>query len=235
VRFENGTVGVINREKASEQNPEISDLYIDIGASDKDEALKLVSPGDCASLYGELHHNFNRLIGKGLSNTAGCAVLLEALKQVPSSGFNLYIAFTVQGVLGARGAKVIGNQLSVQAGVSIDITPAADTPKPENLPVKLGKGAGIKVMDKTLLATPVIKRHLVGLAEKKGIPYQYEIHSHWGTDAGIINLSNGGVASGAISLPIRYPFSPMEMIDTRDLKACLDLTVALLEEDFPKA
>jgi endoglucanase len=77
-----------------------------------------------------------------------------------------------------------------------------------------------------------VKDLLVQLAEENSIPYQMEVLERGGTDAGAIHLTKAGVPSGAISIPTRYVHSPSEMVDIRDVQACVDLVVALAKVDL---
>ena len=82
VRFQNGTVGVIAVEESKEEKEfKLADLYIDIGARNRDEAKTMVTVGDTAAFAGALSGNGNRVMGPYLDNRAGCAVLLEAMQQ----------------------------------------------------------------------------------------------------------------------------------------------------------
>lgn len=98
--------------------------------------------------------------------------------------------------------------------------------------VSLGKGAAIKVKDSSLIAHPKVKELLVQLCETNGIPYQMEVLEFGGTDAGAIHLTKAGVPSGTISIPTRYVHSPSEMVDIRDVQACIDLVVAVSNQDL---
>jgi endoglucanase len=72
---------------------------------------------------------------------------------------------------------------------------------------------------------------LVGLAEREGIPYAVEASPRsTGTDADAIHLSRGGVATGIISIPIRYMHSPNEMIALSDVENAAKLIAAFVRE-----
>ena len=92
--------------------------------------------------------------------------------------------------------------------------------------VKLGEGAAIKFMDRSLVATPCVRDALIAAAEKAGAKYQREVLPFGGTDAGAIQLSRGGVPAGTLSIPCRYVHSACETIDMRDM----DSALAILKE-----
>ena len=94
---------------------------------------------------------------------------------------------------------------------------------------KLGKGAAIKIMDRSVLCDSFVRSKLAELAAENNISYQLEIMNYGGTDAGAISLSGSGVKTGGISIPTRYIHSPSEMINKNDLKSAIDLLCVFLE------
>jgi endoglucanase len=72
---------------------------------------------------------------------------------------------------------------------------------------------------------------LVEAAKKAKLDYQLEADPRpTGTDARAMQMARGGVATGLISVPLRYMHTPSEMVDLADVEA----TVKLLVE-FAKA
>jgi endoglucanase len=232
VRFAGGAVGVIYQEKGSWKDLTLDKLYIDIGAESKEEALQKVKLGE----FGIFHRDFedlgNRLIAKSMDDRVGCAVLIEALKKIESPANTLYFVFTSQEEVGLRGARVAAYGIEPDLGIALDVTLTGDMPEARRMEVSLGKGAAIKVKDSSIIVHPKVKELLVDLAEEKQIPYQMEVLEAGGTDAGAIHVSRAGVPSGAISIPTRYVHSPSEMVDIRDVQACVDLVVALADSDL---
>ncbi len=84
-------------------------------------------------------------------------------------------------------------------------------------------------MDRSVIAHPAVRRLLAETARDAGIPYQMEVLTRGGTDAGAIHLSREGVPTGAVSIPCRYVHTPSEMVDLRDMAGARDLLVALLQ------
>src|SRR5207247_9387089 len=95
---------------------------------------------------------------------------------------------------------------------------------------QLGKGAAIKIMDSSLLCHPKLVRHFRDVAEKHNIPYQLEILSRGGTDAGGIQRSRGGVPSFTLSIPTRYVHTVNEMAAISDIEATINLLARYLED-----
>lgn len=232
VRFANGTIGVIYQEKGDWKELTLDKLYIDIGAGSKDEALTKVRVGEFGIFHREFADLGNRLIAKSMDDRIGCAVLIEALKKIDKPTNTLYFVFTTQEEVGLRGARTAAFGLDPDLGIALDVTLTGDMPEARRMDVSLGKGAAIKVKDSSLIAHPKVKELLVQLCETNGIPYQMEVLEFGGTDAGAIHLTKAGVPSGTISIPTRYVHSPSEMVDIRDVQACIDLVVAVSNQDL---
>lgn len=230
VCFENGVVGVIGTEKENKDRA-ISKLFIDIGAKDKIEAEKLVSVGDMAVFEGSFVKSGDAVISKALDNRAGCYVLIEALKQAKTDN-DLYFVFTSQEEVGLRGAKTSAYGINPDYAIAIDVTDTGDTPNAETMAVKMGKGAAIKVMDHSILCDSMIRTTLIECAKKNNIPYQLEVMTDGGTDAGAISVTRAGIKTGGISIPTRYIHSPAEMASISDIENCIKLLTQFLEIDL---
>ncbi len=233
VEFLNETVGVIgSEEEAFDKKPTIDKLYIDIGAKDKADAEKRITIGDMAVFRGEYHEGNGIVISKALDNRAGCYILMEALKRVGESENDLYFVFTSQEEVGLRGAKTAAFSIEPDYAVAVDVTDTGDTPNAPVMDVKMGGGAAVKVMDRSVLCDSYVRSMITETARENGIPYQLEIMTDGGTDAGAIHLSGAGVKTGGISLPTRYIHSPSETASADDIKACIDLVTALAKENW---
>jgi len=222
VIFDNGIVGVISLEEKAEK-PSVDKMYIDIGASSKADAEKLVKTGDTASFCGEPVITDNVVISKALDNRAGCYVLIKAMENVLSSENDISFVFTVQEEVGLRGAHTSAFQVNPEIAIAIDVTDTGDTPNCPEMAVELGKGAAIKVMDRSIICHPEIRTGLIEAAKKASVPYQLEIMTDGGTDAGAIHLSREGVKTGGISIPTRYIHSPSEMASIDDINNVIKL------------
>lgn len=233
VRFADGTIGTINGEFVSDsKHVTAHTMYIDIGAADAEEALRQVPLGSTACSFGQFTVQHNRLIGKALDNRVGCAVLVQALRQVKQPGSDVYISFTVQEEVGGRGAIAAAYQIEPTVAVTIDGTPAGDTPKANTLPAKLGQGAAIVAKDQFILAHPYVKQRLTALAADQQIPYQLAVATHGKTAASPIHASRAGVQTGGLAIPVRHRRTAGEIADMHDIEACVQLVCALMETPF---
>ena len=209
-------------------------LSIDIGASTKAEAERLVQRGDFAAFdvaFAELGASGWRTVsGKALDDRAGCALLAELLKE--RWPFEISAAFTVQEEVGLRGARVAAYAEEPAAAVVLEVTGANEVPtdKDVNPSTRLGAGPAITVRDNSFIADPRLVAHFAGTAEKLGIPHQFKQPNIGGTDAGAIHTSRAGVPSITIAVPARYIHSPAAIMDLGDF----DRAIALVRESLAR-
>lgn len=238
IKFENrvcGVVGVkpihlLDKDERGKIPPK-DELYIDIGASSKEEAQKLVPPG----MTGVFSVEFTRmgehkLMSKALDDRAGCWALIDIIKgEIP---YDAWFSFSVQEEIGARGAVVSSYSIDPDYAVVLETTTAADIiGVPEHRRVcELGKGAAISFMDRSTVYLPEVYKRAIGAAEKNHIPYQMKTLVAGGNNAGSIHQSRGGIKTVTINVPCRYLHSPSCVCDERDVIAARDLALAMIEE-----
>ncbi|KAB3524943.1 M42 family metallopeptidase [Alkaliphilus serpentinus] len=233
VIFENGTIGVVGTEKLdSLKDLTLEKLFIDIGASTREEAEKLVSIGDTCVYYSEPLIDDKKVISPAMDDRIGCFIMIEAIKKINESPYDLYFVFTVQEEVGIRGAKTSAYAINPDYGIALDVTSTGDTPKAKTMAVKLGNGPAIKVRDNSLLCHPKIKNHMVKQAKAHNIPYQMEVLEFGGTDSGSIHLTREGVPSGVLSIPTRYIHTDCEMCHITDIANSIELTAKILEAEI---
>lgn len=231
VRFENGVTGAVKvHGKADEDKLTLDDLYLDIGAESRAEAQSMVRLGDTAVYATVTEKAGNRIISPYLDNRVSCAILLKVLERLTTSEYDLYLVFSVQEELGLRGAKTAAYAIDPDLAVAVDVTGAYDYPgAPKAGSAVLGGGAAIKVMDSSVICHPDLVERLADLARQRGIKAQMDVLTRGGTDAGAIHQSRRGVMTGGVSIPCRYTHTPTSMVDLRDVEACVDTLVALIE------
>ncbi len=194
----------------------VNKLYIDIGAKDKDDALKVVKVGDYVSFLAHAEEFQGIFKGKALDNRAGCAALLEILQRDYPGSFTA--VFTVQEEIGCRGARVAAYRLNPRLALVLETTVAADLPDVEEKDhvTQLGKGPAFTLQDSSIVTHPRVLERLIAVAREGGIPYQFRRYSGASTDAGAISLAHGGVPAGVISNPCRYLHSPASILNLDD-------------------
>jgi endoglucanase len=204
------------------------ELWLDIGAKDKDEAASVVAIGDPVTLelsYQEMRNNLAN--SPGMDNKTGLWVCVEALRRARERGglnVALFTVSTVQEEIGLRGAITSAYGVNPHVGVAVDVTHATDCPtidKTQEGDIKLGGGP---VIYRGPNMNPVVVERLRAAAEKADIKVQWGASGRGtGTDANAIQLARGGVAAGLISVPNRYMHSAVEMISLDDIDQSADL------------
>ena len=231
VAFADGLVGVFGVEKVDKPADvlKIDKIYIDVGAVDKADAESKVQVGDLGAYQRPFVDLGQRLMANNFDDRIGCAILVQVIKELAACPNEVYFVFTVQEEVGLRGARTSAFGIDPDMGIALDVTGAGDTPESHVMPMELGKGAAIKVKDKSLLVSPRVRELLVETAQAHDIPYQLEVLPFGGTDAGAMQLTRAGVLAGCVSVPSRYVHTPSEIVDYGDVRACVDLLARLLE------
>ena len=238
----NGTLtGVIgskppHRMKEAERKKVISyeDMFIDIGASDREEAENMVKLGDPVIVNQDFTELGKSLVkGKALDNRVGCAVLIEVMKQAETDA-TLYGVGTVQEEVGLKGAKTSAFKIHPDMAIALDVTISGDHPgiKEDEAPAKAGKGPAIILADASgrgILTHPKVKELLISAADEEGIPYQLEVSEGGTTDASAIHLTREGIPTGVISPPTRYIHTPVSVVNVEDVENAVKLILAVLK------
>jgi endoglucanase len=204
------------------------ELWLDIGAKDRDEAAAAVQIGDPVTLelgYQEMRNGFAN--SPGMDNKTGLWVAIEALRRAKKrEGLNVavFAVATVQEEIGLRGAITSAYGVNPHVGVAIDVTHATDCPtidKTQEGDIKLGGGP---VIYRGPNMNPVVVERLRTAADSANIDVQWGASGRGtGTDANAIQLCRAGVAAGLISVPNRYMHSAVEMISLDDIDRSADL------------
>ena len=194
--------------------PKADSLYIDIGASSKEEALKLVRIGDRAVICGEYTQMGSKIKAKAIDDRAGCAILISLL--MADSDYDFYATFSVQEEVGLRGAKAVAFTVEPDSAIVLEATTAADIAGVEasKRVCLLGEGPAVSFMDRAT----VYDRDYYNAALKSGIKCQPKAAVAGGNNSGAVHLSRGGVRTLAISVPCRYIHSPSCVADTKDIE-----------------
>ena len=211
----------------------IEDMFIDIGAGDKEEAQKWgVQPGNMIVPYSPYRrlNDTKFLLAKAWDNRIGVAVALKVFENLSKEDRNnsLYAVGNVQEEVGLRGAKTATNRINPDITFALDTGTAGDTPgmTPEEADSKLGKGPQIIIYDASMIAHKELRDFVVAVAEELDIPFQYTVIPGGGTDAGSQHVSGHGIPSLAITVPTRYLHSHSSVIHEEDFEN----TVKLVEE-----
>jgi endoglucanase len=229
-----GVRGVIGAQPIHLQSPSArnsavdpKELFIDIGVSSKEEAEKLIKPGDFATFESNYVDMGKFIKSKALDDRVGCAILTELL--MDEYDLDLYGVFTVQEEVGTRGAAIAAYAIEPEIGIVLEGTTCADIAEKEMEYVTAsGEGPAISVIDKTSSAHGRLLKRIVETAEKDNIPYQYRRGDVGGNDAGRIHRAKEGCITATISVPTRYIHSPISMINKDDYANTLKLVRKVL-------
>ena len=118
--------------------------------------------------------------------------------------------------------------------LAVDVTDTGDTPNCNQMAVKLGGGPCIKFMDNSIITHKRVNDALKNSAKRTGTPYQCEVLTLGGTDAGAIHTAGSGAMTGAVSIPTRYIHTPHECVNINDVKAAITLICDFAENKFDK-
>ena len=236
--FESGAVGVagvkpVHLLKGDEKTkiPDSDSLYIDIGASSKSEAEKMVKIGETGVFLSDfVEFGDHKIKCKALDDRVGCAVLIDMIRsELP---YDAYFSFSVQEEIGTRGAMTAAFGIDPDYAIVLETTTAADiTDVQEHKQVcKLGGGAAVSFMDRSTLYSKELFDTAFRVAGENGIKIQPKTLIAGGNNAGAIHKSRDGVKTITINTPCRYLHSPSCVCDTRDIESTRQLAEALLVE-----
>ncbi len=214
-----------------ESVPEIDSLYIDIGATSKEDALAHIELGDRAVFCSDfLLFGDNMIKSKAIDDRAGCAVMLELINA--ELKYDAYFAFTVQEEIGLRGARTATYSINPDMAIVLETTTAADISgvDAEKQVCRLGDGPVVSFMDRSTIYDKELYSIAFAAAKEIGIPCQTKTMIAGGNDAGAVHVSAGGVRTIAISVPCRYLHSPSCVIQLSDMEQTRLLAEKLLEK-----
>ena len=207
------------------------DLYIDIGALNREEALQKVKPGDFAVFEGGLESfGDGKLCGKAVDDRAGCAILIDMIKS--EIQYDMYFTFTVQEEVGLRGAKAAAFAIAPDFALVVEATTAADilgVPE-EGRVCTLGGGAAVSFMDRSTVYDREMYELCFEIAKEKGIKCQPKAAVAGGNNSGEIHRSRAGVRTAAISVPCRYLHSAVCVSSRDDIMSAAALVRAVAEK-----
>jgi putative aminopeptidase FrvX len=206
------------RKRGEDRKPiEGDDLFLDVGAKDGDELRSLIRPGDNVIWHGApLALHGNRVASRAFDNRMGCYVALESARRIAESGGApgevIAVAAVQEEVGDFAGSRTAAFGLEPDLAVAIDVTHTSDGPS----------------------IHPDVFELLHDTAEAQGIPFAIEVsRGSTSTDADAVFISRSGVATGLVSVPLRYMHSPIETLDTDDLENAVRLVVAFAQRLEP--
>jgi endoglucanase len=225
-----GWPAIHTRDKSDEKPPKPDNIFIDIGAKDKEEVDKMGVHVGCVITYPDTFTvlNKDKFVCRALDNRMGGFMIAEVARMLKENknelDFGLYVVNSVQEEIGLRGAEMISHTIKPNAAIVTDVTHDTTTPMIEKKisgHAEIGKGPVITY-------APAVQQRfrdlIIETAQEKNIPFQRAASSRaTGTDTDAFAYSNGGVPSALISLPLRYMHTTVEMVHREDVENVIRL------------
>lgn len=216
--------------EARKKPVEIKDMFIDIGASSREEVQEWgVRPGDMVVPYFEftVMNNEKMLLAKAWDNRIGCAIAIDVLKYVKEKQHDniVYGVGTVQEEVGLRGAKTSAHQIQPDIAFGVDVGIAGDTPgiTEKEAMGKMGQGPQIILYDASMVSHKGLRDFVTDTADELGIPYQFDAMAGGGTDSGEIHMTGSGVPTLSVTIATRYIHSNAAMLHRDDYENAVKL------------
>lgn len=221
-------------DEAQRNKPmEIKNMLIDIGADDRADAIKIgIKPGQQIVPVCPFTPmaNSKKIMAKAWDNRYGCGLAIELLEELQGETLPniLYSGATVQEEVGLRGAQTAASMIKPDLFYALDASPANDASGDKNEFGQLGKGALLRILDRSMVTHRGMREFVLDTAEQNNISYQYFV-SQGGTDAGRVHLANEGVPSAVVGICSRYIHTPASIIHVDDYAAAKELLVKLVK------
>ena len=225
-----GSTAVHNLSKEQKDKaPEYEGMYIDIGARDRDEAMKLVALGDCVYFDSEFTEFGANIKSKAIDDRVGCAMMIRLIQEQPE--YDTYFVFNVQEEIGLRGSGASAFSVAPDFAIVLEATTAADIDGVSGAKrvCCLGDGPVVSFMDRRTIYDKELYELAIDTARELRMCCQTKTKIAGGNDAGALHISGSGVRTIAVSLPCRYLHSASCVIAERDLEPSYQLVKRLAE------
>jgi endoglucanase len=212
--------------------PDTHEIWIDLGVKNKKEAEALVRIGDTA-VYDQSFELIRGSVGvaRAFDDKAGAYAVMEAVLRLSKEtqlAAKVTAAATTQEEIGTRGAMTAAFSENPDFAIAVDVGHATDSPDCDPRKYGMFKQGGGPIICRGPNINPVIFDKIVAAAEANDIPYQIEADPRpTGTDARAIQVAQAGIATGLLSIPLRYMHTPSEMVDLEDIEHTVQLLVAV--------
>lgn len=217
----------------------LDELYIDIGAADREEAEKYVAVGDYASFesdYVRFGENDRMIKAKAIDDRAGCAIMCDLMRELypvrHTIPFDMYFAFTCREELGISGARGAAHLIDPTHALIFESTAVADICSvPDHTVVaRQGDGPAISLMDRSTIYDKELTELILSVGKEENIPCQIKKYVSGGNDAGHIHKSRAGVKCAVMSIPSRYIHTASNVIRAEDFMSTYRLALATVKK-----
>jgi len=217
---------------------EKKDMFIDIGASSREEVeeegIKVGDPAVPWSPFSVIHGG-RVAMAKAFDDRIGAFVFMEAFRRIKEQGVEhpnkVYGAATVQEEVGLRGAMTIAHVVDPHVALVLEVDIAGDIPgiKPHEALTKLGKGPGLVTYDRSMIPNQPLKEFVIEVARQSQIPLQLSQMRGGGTDAGRIHVDRAGCPSVVLTVPTRHIHSHVGLLSLKDTENAVRLVLELIK------
>ncbi len=241
IHGKNGRIpGIIGRkaihlleEDERKKKPELKDLWIDVGASNREQVESEIRLGDVVTFTAEFEMLMgDRATARGFDNKMGSFIVAECLRLLKTDGgldpgVGVYAVATVQEEIGLRGARTSSYGIGAQSGLAVDVNHAVDYPgvsKTRYGALDIGKGPSVM---RGANANPIVFKTVCEAGDADKIPYQVDVApGGTGTDGNAMQLNQAGMAVGILGVALRYMHTPCELLSITDVEDCARLMAA---------
>lgn len=222
--------GILNI--TTDENHHVRELYVDLGCDNREEVAALgVEIGNMVC-FDSNAHPFNQdhvYAGKAMDDRSGCYVLAQAMKRLHELSLEneIILCATSSEEVGVRGGKTAVYKEEPDLVFALDVANHPELSRNYTNHRRLGKGCMLVHYDKTLAPNEKLLAFVKEIAQTHDIPYQCDMFSGGGTDAGNAGISRSGTLAMVIGIPLRYCHGSWSLVDTRDLDHTIELVVQL--------
>lgn len=231
----------VREDKDKAPKLDIEKIVLDCGCSSAEEVEALgIHVGSVVTFDADLMTlNRDFLVGRGLDNRIGGFMIAEVARRLHEHKrklpFGLYIVNAVQEEVGLNGAAMVAHRLQPDLAIITDVTHDTQSPlynKIKEGDIACGKGP---VLSHAPSVQHNVLKMLIEVARKNNLPFQRQASSsRTGTDTDAFAYSSVGVASGLISLPLKYMHTTVEMVHEQDIEHVIALMYQFLVQLDPQ-
>lgn len=225
----------LQKDEEAKKIIKYEDMFIDIGARSREEALERVNIADPVIFEpnsGEMGKNL--YYGKAVDDRVGCFALIKIMERLQVSA-EIYAVATVQEEVGLKGARTSSFKIGPDFALAIDTNTAGDTPQVSERESSLKLGAGVSITTieasgRGLIVNRKVKDMLVDTAVKNNIKFQLDVIEGGMTDGAMIYMNREGILTAVLSVPTRYIHAPTGVFCKEDLDATIELAIKVVEK-----
>lgn len=222
-------------EEEKNQKVSMEKLLIDIGAVSREEVVEVFGLEVGAPVVPDVAFERltpDKLMAKAFDNRIGCALVMDLMNYFKDTELEVELAgsLTSQEEVGTRGARVAASELKPTIAIVFEGTPADDNfTDPAEVQGGIGLGAQIRHRDNSMITNPEMVRFARRIAKENGIPFQDAVRTGGGTNGGVYHMSEQGIPSIVIGVPVRYAHTHYGIISYKDYVSAFDWAVAIIQ------